>query len=797
MAVFERLHISRFGSQAVGTEECFEFQVNSLTRFEGKTAQAIGELCDAAQDHRIYVFCDNEAERRRLVEILTEQAGQAPPSIEMPIGLLHRGFEWAPARTICVGHHEIFHRYHERRRIRRVHAARPIESWLDLEPGDLVVHVVHGIARFIGVKTLDRAGTQEADEFLTLEFDDHATLHVPVSQIDLVQKYVGAASVRPKLSKLGGTRWRKTTERVADSVSQLAASLLEVQAARETTEGTSYPADTAWQSEFEGSFLYEETEDQLTVADELKTDLQRSRPMDRLLCGDVGYGKTELAIRAAFKVVEYGKQVAVLVPTTVLAEQHYQTFRERLADYPFLIGCLSRFRTTAEQQRLVEDARKGRVDILIGTHRLLSKDVGFADLGLIIIDEEQRFGVEHKDRLKQLRHTVDALTMTATPIPRTLHMAMLGIRDISSLATPPLDRRAIATQIRPFDPKLIREAVLREMNRDGQVYFVHNYVRSIQRMADDVQRIVPEARVLIGHGQMKETALEKVMTAFVRHEADVLVATTIIESGIDIPRVNTIFINAADRFGLADLHQLRGRVGRSKHRAYCYLLLPRGRPLTPKAARRLKSIEEFSELGAGFRIAMRDLEIRGAGNILGPEQSGHIAAVGYEMYCQILDRAVRGLQGQPDAEPPRVQLELDVSGHIPEKYIASERARIDVYKRIVSCRTIDELSQVERDLIDAYGRLPAPVERLLELAEIRVRAAGWGIRSIVLKEPDVVFTVEDHRRLEPVFAATPGTARMPDAKTIHWRPQANYLERPTLLAVLRRYLAKKPEGALQ
>ena len=796
-AAFDQMQVSRLpGPSEEDDGDCFAFHVTSLSRFEGKATEAVAELCRAAADHQVHVFCDNEAEAKRLSEILIEEAGRVPASLHMAVGSFHRGFEWTPARTICVAHHEIFQRYRQRRRIRRVPAARPLDSWLDLEPGDLVVHVVHGIARFSGMRTLAKGGAEDGEEFLSLEFADHARLHVPVSQIDLVQKYVGAAAVKPVLSKLGGTRWQKTTERVEEAVSDLAASLLAVQAARQTHPGVAYPADTSWQREFERSFLYEETEDQLLVAEQLKTDLQQTQPMDRLLCGDVGYGKTELAVRAAFKVVEYGKQVAVLVPTTVLAEQHQQTFGERLADYPFEIRCLSRFRTAAEQKKIVEDTRKGRVDILIGTHRMLSRDVAFADLGLVVIDEEQRFGVEHKDRLKQLRYTVDVLTMTATPIPRTLHMALLGIRDISSLATPPLDRRAIATQIRPFDLQLIREAVLREMNRDGQVYFVHNYVRSIRSMADEIRKIVPEARVLVGHGQMKESELEKVMTAFVRHQADVLVCTTIIESGIDIPRVNTIFISQADRFGLADLHQLRGRVGRSKHRAYCYLLLPGSRTVTPKAARRLKSIEEFSELGAGFRIAMRDLEIRGAGNILGGEQSGHIAAVGYELYCQILERNTRRLRGEPEALPPRVQLELGVSGHIPSRYIASSRARIEVYKRVVSAGTLAELRQVERDLVDAFGRYPPPVARLLELAEIRVRARDWGIRSIVLHRPDVVLTVEDHRQLEPVFTGAPGTARMPDAKTVHWRLPPAYLETPTLLAVLRKHLSVEMEVSI-
>ncbi len=792
------IHLSRLGGG--GTDPSrgeFHFAVNSLTRFEGQSQEILKNLCQAADTQDVIVFCDNPAEQQRLGEMVSEIAGRIPKRLTMQVGLLHAGFEWTPTGTICIGHHEIFHRYQERRRLRRIHATRPLESWLDLKPGDLVVHVMHGIARFAGMKSLAKGKAEDREEFLSLEFAGEAVLHVPVSQVDLVQKYIGAGQIQPRLSKLGSARWKNLTEQVSDAVSDLAESLLRTQAARESHEGIAYPADTIWQQEFESSFLYEDTEDQSIISAEVKRDLQRSRPMDRLLCGDVGYGKTELAIRAAFKVMEFGKQVAVLVPTTVLAEQHYRTFCERLADYPFSVASLSRFRSGKEQKQIIEDARKGRVDLLVGTHRILSKDVGFADLGLAIIDEEQRFGVEHKHRLRTLRQTVDVLTMTATPIPRTLHMSMLGLRDISSLATPPMDRRAIATQIRNFDPQLIREAILREMNREGQVYFIHNVVKTIHQMASELAQIVPEARVIVGHGQMKAGELQKIMTAFVRHEADILLATTIIESGIDIPRVNTIFINLADRFGLADLHQLRGRVGRSKYRGYCYLFLPRERKVTPKAARRLKSIEEFSELGAGFQIAMRDLEIRGAGNILGAEQSGHIVDVGYELYCQLLEKSVRRARGEPEEEALRVQLELGISGHIPAKYISAEHTRIDAYKRIVSARTLEAIRQAETDLVDAFGKFPKPVGRLLELAEIRILASAWGIQRITVQEPDIVFGVEDHRRLEPIFAEAIGTARMPDAHTVHWRPPRAYLEGGTLLAVLRKQLAKKQEVQLK
>ncbi|MCP4589250.1 MAG: transcription-repair coupling factor [bacterium] len=788
---FSQMHLGRFGAATVSGEDSFDFDVRSVARFEGASGEAVAELCRCCADHTVLVVCDNAGERQRLAEMVVEQNGTCPKTLTLPLGWMHHGFEWVTGRTIVVGHHEVFRRLRPRQRIRKVHAVRSLEAWTDLEPGDLVVHVIHGIARFKGLQTMRKGDSQKREEYLTLEFADHAVTHVPVSQADLVQKYIGAAGHRPRLSKLGGTRWRKATEKVEDAVSDLAESMLKIQAERETNPGTAYPADTDWQKEFEASFLYEETEDQVTASAEISTDLARAIPMDRLLCGDVGYGKTELAMRASFKVVEYGRQVAVLVPTTVLAEQHYQTFRERLAEYPFVVACLSRFRTKAEQAEIIQQLRKGQVDIVVGTHRLLSKDVGFADLGLLIVDEEQRFGVEHKERLKRLRSTVDVLTLTATPIPRTLHMSMLGLRDICALATPPLDRRSIATQVRPFDDRLVRNAVLREMNRDGQVFFVHNFVQSIAAMAGKVQSIVPEARVIVGHGQMKEGELEEVMTSFVKRRADVLVCTTIIESGIDIPSANTIFINRADRFGLADLHQLRGRVGRSKHRAYCYLLLPGSGTVTPKAAKRLKAIEEFSELGAGFRIAMRDLEIRGAGNILGGEQSGHIAAVGYDLYCRSLERAVRSLKGEPDPTPRAVHLELDVVAHIPQQYITAARGRLEVYRRLVSCRTTADLRQLEQDIKDAFGDFPPTVGRLLELAEIRVLARRWGIDSIIIREPDIVFTVHNLAAAQGAFEDAFGSVRMPDAKTIHLRPpSARYLESQTILPMIRKLLAR-------
>ena len=809
-ADFAQLHLHRFTGVAA---RAVRFDSGSLPHFEPRAAEALLALGELAAEHDAVVLCDNRAEEQRFRELLDQAAaGQlpaapgtapersdasAPPRdvaacrhlarVRTALGILHHGFLWG--RRAFVPHHELFHRYRQRRTLRRVQAARPLDSFFDLQPGDHVVHLLHGIGHFHGLKTLERAGRTE--EYLAIEFADHAVVHVPVSQIHLVQKYIGSMRGRPKLSKVGGSGWKRAKERAAEAVTDLAAELLAVQARRATEPGTAYPADTAWQQEFEGSFLYEETPDQLRALAEIRADLMRPQPMDRLLCGDVGFGKTELALRAAFKVVEYGRQVAVLVPTTVLAEQHHQTFRERLADYPFSVEVLSRFRTPAEQKRILDRARRGQVDILVGTHRLLSPDVQFADLGLLVIDEEQRFGVEAKERLKRLRATVDVLTLTATPIPRTLHMAMLGIRDISSLGTPPVDRRAIVTQVRMWDYALIREAILRELNRDGQVYFVHNFVRDIHTVANHLRALVPEARFVVGHGQMPGHELEEVMLRFFRGEADVLVSTNIIESGLDVPTANTIFINRAERFGLADLHQLRGRVGRSRHRAYAYALLSPRHPLNEQAARRLKAFEHYSDLGAGFQIAMRDLEIRGAGNILGAEQSGHIEAVGYELYCQLLEQAVRRLRHEPAVEFRAVNLDLGVTAHVPRSYIRADRQRMEVYKRLTACRSLADVGVLRDDLRDAFGPPPDDVEILLKLAEIRILAQPWGIRSLVRVEPDVVFAIDDLQKVQPLLADGPGSPRVPDPQTIHWRLPKRLLEPRALLDVLRNQLSRQ------
>ena len=756
--------------------------VRSIQKLSLNTADALGELAELSEVADVHVYCENQAESDRFAQTLGVSHPALAAKAKTHIGHVHGGFYWPSQRLVIVGHHEIFHRYAKVRRIRRVRTGRPIESLLDLSDGDYVVHVMHGIARFEGLKTLERDGRSE--EYLTLRFADNALLHVPSTSINLVQKYIGARGKRPPLSKLGGTAWAKQKARAAVAVTDLAAQLLRIQAMRQASQGVQYAAASDWQRQFEEEFIYTETEDQIVTMRQIDDDMARPRPMDRLLCGDVGYGKTELAMRAAFKVAEAGKQVAVLVPTTVLAAQHWRTFGERLADYPFTVEQLSRFRTHSQQGDVLTRLAAGQVDIVIGTHRLLSKDVRFADLGLVVIDEEQRFGVEHKERLKNLRASVEVLTMTATPIPRTLHMALLGLRDISSLSTPPMDRRAIHTEVRQYDDELVRQVIYRELNRQGQVFFVHNRVMDIEFVAQRVQRLAPEARVAIGHGQMGHAELEEVMLRLVNQEIDVLVCTTIIESGLDIPTANTMIVHEADRFGLAELHQLRGRVGRYKHRAYCYLLLPERRTLTSVAAKRLKAIEEFSDLGAGFAIAMRDLEIRGAGNILGSEQSGHIAAVGYELYCQLLEEAVRQAKGEPAPVRRDAHVELGVDSFIPKEYVPSDRQRMEIYRRLARCSNAAELRQLATDLADAYGPVPSEAQTLLDLAETRVRAGDFGIQSIIRMDPDLIFTFRDFTPAKHLFDGARGSVRLPDDRTVHWRLPKAYMEMPTLLRVL-------------
>jgi len=787
LGALAQVHLHAFRPKDSG-DGLLDLGVRSLQQLSLNTAEAQAELGELAAAAQVWVFCENPAEASRFQELLAASRLRRASRIRTRIGHIRCGFHWPAEELVVVGHHEIFHRYAKRRRIRRVRMGRPIDSLLDLQVGDHVVHVGHGICRFDGLRRLDRDGRSE--EYLTLRFAGGVVLHVPAGRINLIQKYIGARQRRVSLSRLGSPTWARQKERVGEAIRDLAAEMLRIQALREADQGISYPVGTDWQGQFAEEFIYSETEDQVKSMAEIDRDMGRSRPMDRLLCGEVGFGKTELAMRAAFRVVEAGRQAAVLVPTTVLASQHGRTFKERFADYPIRVEVISRLRTPGEQAEILRRLKLAQIDIIIGTHRLLSRDVAFADLGLVIVDEEQRFGVEHKEHLKRMRATVDVLTMTATPIPRTLHMALLGLRDISSLASPPLDRRAIHTEVCHCDDRLLRMAILRELNRDGQVFFVHNRVMDIEPLADRLRALVPEARIAVAHGQMQEARLESTMLKFVERRIDVLVCTSIIESGLDIPTANTMIIHDADRFGLSELHQLRGRVGRYKYRAHCYLLLPDSRPVTPVAAKRLKAIEEFSDLGAGFQIAIRDLEIRGAGNILGPQQSGHIAAVGYELYCELLADAVREFRGEP--LPPRreTHVELGIDAYIPRSYIASQRQRMEIYRRLVRCCEPGDLKQLAADLEDAYGPVPQQVDTLMDAAEIRVRAAAAGIDSIIRMDPDIIFGVRDMSAARGMFEGAAGTVRLVDERSVYWRPPRQCMDTPTLLPVLLKQLKR-------
>jgi transcription-repair coupling factor (superfamily II helicase) len=788
-ANFARVEVSRFST---GADCDIHLAVTSAQQFEHKAGAVwkdqralLDELLEFAKEQTVFLYCENQAEIQRVREIL-RQRGDIPDSLHLCLGFIRQGFILPSLKTAVITHHELFGQVSVRRRVRRISGVSGIDSVLDLQRGEFVVHIAHGIGKFIGIKTMDKGDSKA--EYLTLEYADKVQIHVPASNIHLVQKYIGSGPTRPPLSRIGGKKWERQKELVAQGVEELAAELLATQAQRRKLGGFNFGQDTLWQKEFEESFLYPETPDQTTAAADIKRDMASDRPMDRLLCGDVGYGKTELAMRAAFKAVQAGKQVAILVPTTVLCVQHGRTFRERFADFPVRIDVLNRFTTPKETKMIVEAARKGQVDILIGTHRLLSDDVGFRDLGLLIIDEEQRFGVEHKERLKRFRVNVDILTLTATPIPRTLHMSLIGLRDISSLSTPPLDRRSVTTRVSRYDPEVIRKAILAEAARDGQVFYLHNRVQTIAQAAWKLREVIgdPRIRVDVAHGQMPKHELEDAMIRFVTGDTDVLVCSTIIESGIDIPNANTIIISDADRLGLAQLHQLRGRVGRYKHRAYAYLLLPQTRSVTPLAGKRLKAIEEYSQLGAGFRIALRDLEIRGAGNILGAEQSGHINTVGYELYCKLLADAVRRLKNEPVDKEPQTVIDLGFAAYIPKSYIHSDRQRMEVYRRLAVARTPRDLDRLADELRDLFGPPPNPIKLTLELARVRLLADKWNIQSIVVQKPDVIFTFPEGANSTDLFARYPGTVRIPDPRTVHLRLEKNYFEPPTLLAMLRK-----------
>jgi transcription-repair coupling factor (superfamily II helicase) len=700
----------------------------------------------------VRIVCTNEGEATRLRELAASEP-DAPRNLPVLFGTLTRGFTLPDAKLALLTDAELFGRAAglEARRggwhRARAALARQTLRFDDFETDDLVVHLDYGIARYRGLQVLP--GQEEAGEVLTLEFARGSKLYVPLDQGWKVSRYVGVGRKNPALSELGDGRWQRARSKAEKSVLAYAEKLLRVQAERELEAGITFPADNTWQREFEDSFPFEETPDQLRAIIEAKKDMESTRPMDRLICGDVGFGKTEVALRAAFKAVMGGRQVAFLAPTTVLAQQHWQTLRERMSDYPITVGLLSRFRTQKQQKQTLAGLRDGSVDIVVGTHRLLGKDVAFKNLGLVIVDEEQRFGVLHKERLKENFRRVDVLTLSATPIPRTLYLSLLGARDMSTIETPPANRIPVETVICGYDERLIRDAIKRELARGGQVYFLHNRVKSIGLLEKRLKELVPDARIVTGHGQMAEEELEDVMATFVSGKADILLCTTIIESGLDIPNANTIIIDRADRFGLADLYQLRGRVGRSNHKAYAYLLLPRDlMGGAGEARKRIAAIRQYSNLGAGFRVAMRDLEIRGAGNILGTEQSGHILAIGFEFYCRLLKAAVAKLKGERAPGRPDIKVNLDfiapdpattrdvqLPAWIPPDYIAEPKERIAAHRALAEAETLPALDQLKNQWRDRYGRLPGPARHLLKTAAIRLRAAAAGIDLVETEGP--------------------------------------------------------------
>jgi len=733
--------LESFPPATQGTGPALHLPATSIQGYQGRIAAFLEDLTAwRRKGERITLVARSEAQGKRLQEILRDHDLGARLTRELPepggialwTGSLSAGFRIETLHLVLITEAEIFGTRTPPRRRARPKEALPFTSFEDLQVGDYVVHVEHGIARYQGLQPLTVGG--EEGDFLLLQYAGNDKLYVPASKLHLVQRYVGGESAGggpgPALDRLGGTSWARAKERVRASIRELAGELLQLYAARQVLPGHAFSRDPLGQKEFEAAFPYEETPDQLQAILDVKRDLETPRPMDRLVCGDVGYGKTEVALRAAFQVAMNGKQVVVLVPTTVLALQHYQTFSARFANFPVEVEMLSRFRPAAEQKKVLRGLADGTVDIVIGTHRLLQKDVRFHALGLLVVDEEQRFGVAAKEALKQLRKEVDVLTLTATPIPRTLHMAMLGVRDISTIETPPEERVAIRTYVTPYDPQVISEAIQRELARGGQVFFVHNRVESIHSVARQLKRLVPEARLSVAHGQMSEATLEKIMVDFYLKKVDVLLCTTIIEAGLDVPSANTIIIDRADALGLAQLYQLRGRVGRDRHRAYAYLLVPADGGMTEVARRRLQVITELTELGSGFKIASRDLEIRGAGNLLGAEQSGHIAAVGYDLYTQLIQETIRELKGEPHevAVDPVIRLRAD--GFIPETYVADPTLRLNLYKRLAAVPDAERLRDFGEELTDRFGPIPREVRWLFTVMELKLQARPLRVREI-------------------------------------------------------------------
>ncbi len=723
------------------------FEMKPLALPSGNYQTVINQMKTWTEEGtRVHVFCETPQQSKRVSEILAERE-LFPPDIDTSVGRISEGFLNESLNLVVISEDELFGSRHHRRPIRHRPSTdgTPILSLIDLKVGDYVVHVSHGIAIYDGIRRLAIDG--KSQDFLILRYNAGDILYVPTYQVDLVQKYIGSKdnAYKPRVDRLGGTAWNRRKGRVKESIEQMAGELLKLYALRQARKGFSFPAEVPWQTEFEALFPYQETDDQLQAIEDVKADMEDEGPMDRLVCGDVGYGKTEIALRAAFKAVMSEKQVAILVPTTILALQHYDTFERRFQPFPVNIEMLNRFRTPKEIKQIKEGLANGTIDVVIGTHSLLSKTVAFDNLGLLVVDEEHRFGVKHKEKIKQFKESIDVLTLTATPIPRTLHMSLIGIRDFSVINTPPADRLPIQTYVMPYDSDVIREAIIAELGRGGQVFFVHNRVQDIQSIALTIQQLVPDARIAVAHGQMPERELETIMLEFVRHKHDVLVSTMIIESGLDIPNVNTILINRADALGLAQLYQLRGRVGRATLQAYGYLFYPQDRAITEGAQKRLRVIEEFTDLGSGFKIALRDLEIRGAGNILGGEQHGHIVTVGYELYCRLLEEAVMALRGEKVEETMETRINLPVEAYLPDNYVPDSRQKVSIYKKIAGLKDREALNELREELKDRYGAIPEPAEMLLEVANIKQLSQHLGITTIVAGKEQVKVTFDERK----------------------------------------------------
>lgn len=791
----------------------FWMRSQPVPSFQGRVPQAVEEVKKLAEEGwRLVVFAPSAGEIERLADIFTEyglphqltvEVGEVPERVaqrpyaglDAPLllakGRLRRGVLLPEVRLALIGIEDLFGPLDLAlpARLPRTDLSAFARELADLHPGDYVVHETHGIGKFLGVRELVHDG--QPGEFVVLEYADGAKLYVPVTSLNLIQKYRGTGEAKPPLDRLGGVTWERTKKRVKARMRDLAEKLLRLYAERELAEGFAFSPDGPWQREFEEAFEYEETPDQLTAIREIKRDMESPRPMDRLLCGDVGYGKTEVAMRAAFKAIADGKQVAVLAPTTVLCLQHYETFQRRFAPFPVRVEMLSRLRTPRQIKQILEDLAEGKIDIIIGTHRLLSKDVRFRDLGLLIIDEEQRFGVRHKEHLKELRKSIDVLTMTATPIPRTLHMALVGLRDLSVIQTPPKDRLAIHTVVARFDPQLVRSAIEQELARGGQIYYLHNRVETIWSRAAFLKELVPECRLAVAHGQMAESALEKVLLGFMRHEFDMLVCTTIVENGLDIPLANTIIVENAHRYGLAELYQLRGRVGRSNRRAYAYLLVPEDAELSEAARKRLAALREFSELGSGFKVAALDLELRGAGNLLGAEQHGHINAVGFEMYMRLLEQTIQELRGRPVPAELHTSFQLGLDIRIPQDYVSDEHQRLRVYKRIAELKDEAEAKDLLEELADRYGPVPEPVRQLVRLALLKSRAEYLGIERVQLQRSLLSLKFHPSTRATPeglmeLVHTWPGAQFTPDG--VLKLPLAAGATREAILGTLERCL---------